>query len=159
MARLQAIYKDYSACCNDFSLGIECLEQRALSAAVGCFKRAYIGVDEKHGMRSMYLSYYGFARILNGDYAGLDLCRQAADHGGADADILYLLARAEMFCHNRQKMVEAIRRGMQLNPQHTGLQLLQHTVGYRKFNPLPFLSRRHLLNRGIGRLLRKTKTR
>lgn len=157
MSRLEAIYQDYSACCKAFSHGLECLQQRTLRSAVDYFKQACESVGDDHPHRAVYLSYYGFARILNGEYTGISLCRQAARSHHCDADVLYILARAEGFCRNRSHMVAAIEQGMKLDCQHQGLTLMRQRMGYRKANPIPFLSRQHPLNQLIGPLLRKNR--
>jgi len=157
MSQLEAIYKDYSACCEDFSSGVDCLKQRILMPALDYFKQACDSVSDDHPHRAVYLSYYGYARILNGEDSGIALCRQAARSRHCDADVLYILARAEGFCNNRKHMMLAIEQGMKINRQHQGLRLMRQRVGYRKSNPIPFLSRRHPLNRLIGPLLRKNR--
>lgn len=154
MSLLEAIYKDYSVCCDDFSIGISCLRQRSVDQAAVYFRRAWESVSDGHPHRPVYLSYYGYALLLNGDNAAIDLCRQAA-RLGSDTDIFYILARAEMFCKNREQMVWALEQGLLLDAGHPGLLLMQKLMGQRKIKPIPFLPRASLLNRGIGRLLRK----
>lgn len=155
MSALEAIYKDYTVCCDEFSLGIDCLKQRAINQAVTFFYRARQSVADDHPHVPVYQCYYGYARVLGGDEDAIDLCRQAVEHGARDADTFYILARAEMFCGNRRQMVRAMGLGLQLNPQHPGLLLMRKMVGYRQSTPIPFLPRGSLLNRSLGRLMRK----
>lgn len=155
MIQFEAIYKDYTGCSDEFSRGIEFLRQRNLYQAVECFQVAYHSADDKNPHRYMYLSYYGYARILNGEYHAIDHCRRAVQHRAADADQYYILARAEMFCRNRHQMIAAIAQGIRLNQQHTGLTMMRKTIPHRRFKPVPFLPRNNIVNRSIGRLLRR----
>ncbi len=157
MYRFDVIYKDYSACGDDFSRGINYLQQRSLGRAMDCFQRAYEAAGEQHPFRYMYLCYYGYARILSGDFNSIELCRHAAHKMNADADVHYILARAEMFCKNRLRAVRAIEHGIHLEPHHEGLGFMKKKLGFRQFRPLPFLPRNNVLNRSIGKLLRKKR--
>ena len=157
MVRFEAIYRDYSACSNDFSRGIEFLKQRDLYHAVDCFYTACQCADSANPHYDMYLCYYGYARILNGDYRAIEHCRRAAGRRREDANLYYILARAEMFCRNRQQMIMAIAAGIKLDNQHLGLRLMRKTIAHRRFKPIPFLPRNNILNRSIGRMLRRRK--
>lgn len=157
MYRFEVIYNEYSACCDDFFSGIDYLKQRSLVQAIAHFQRAYESVTDQHRHRPMYLCYYGYARILTGDYRSIELCRYAARGMQSNADLYYILARAEMFCNNRGQMVRAITRGMDIDARHRGLRLMRKKTGCRRFTPVPFLHRNHLVNRCIGRLMRRRR--
>ena len=154
MSHMQAIYNDYSACCEEFLTGIELLAQRAFDQAVSCFFDAYRSVSENHSCYSIYLSYFGFARVLNGDHKAIELCRKAAQNNN-NSDIFYVLARAELFCKNRKETVVALRKGFDVDGKHEGLNLIRSKIGYRRFKPIPFLPRKNILNEIIGKRIRK----
>ena len=157
MSHLQAIYHDYSACCDEFSTGIEYLKQRSVEQAALCFHSACTSVSESHCYHSVYLSYCGFAKILTGDYQAIELCRAAADKKVNNSDIYYVLARAEMFCNNRQASIKALSQGLAMDNRHQGLSLMKKQIGYRRFKPIPFFPRHSFVNNSIGKLLRKNK--
>ena len=46
MSHLEAIYREYHACSEDFLRGIEHLEQRSVEQAIDYFKAAYASVSE-----------------------------------------------------------------------------------------------------------------
>ena len=67
MASLQAVYEDFSACCDDFVEGVTHLKDRAMPKAVSSFQQAYESVDHADVYHNKYASYCGLARVLSGD--------------------------------------------------------------------------------------------
>ncbi len=157
MSHIEAIYSDYSSCCTDFIVGIEHLKQRSISHAIHYFNQAYRGALIDDSFRNRYESYYGLARVLNGDAQGLDMCVKAALNECYDGDIFLNLVRAEYIKQNREKAVTALLKGLEVDSSHPGLQLMAQQLGLRRRNALPFLHRGHPLNRCIGRFLRRRK--
>ena len=155
MSLLEATYNDYSHCCDNFKQGIEFLESRSISNANKSFQLAFKSINKDHSLHNTYLSYFGLAKTLDGDYQGVDLCRQAVNLEFSNGDVFLNLARAEWFCENRKNTIVALQTGLEVDYQHGGLQLLQQKIGVRRRKSIPFLSRNHLLNRKLGRFFRK----
>lgn len=78
MAPLQAVYEDFSACCDEFVEGVSYLKDRAMPKAVNRFQQAYESVGRADVYHNKYASYCGLARVLSGDATGLEMCRHAS---------------------------------------------------------------------------------
>ncbi|MDH5764625.1 MAG: hypothetical protein OEZ38_01315 [Gammaproteobacteria bacterium] len=157
MTHLKAIYKDYSACCKNFSDGIDYLHRRAIQDATRSFQLACNSISASHSCRNKYISYLGFARLLSGDADGLILCRKAATAELKDGDVYLNLARAEFLLNSRCRTIAALDRGLEVDSQHEGLWLMRNTLGIRRKKLIPFLSRDHAFNIKLGCLLRKSR--
>lgn len=157
MAPLLAVYEDFSACCNDFVEGVTYLKDRSMPKAVDSFKQAFESVSRADIYHNKYASYCGLARVLSGDSAGLELCRQAAVSELQDGDVYLNLARAEWHFENRKAAVVALKKGLQIDARHPGLRQMREQLGVRQRSPLPFLPRTHPLNQALGKLMRIAK--
>lgn len=155
MASLQAVYEDFSACCDDFVEGVSHLKDRAMPKAVSSFQQAYESVDHADVYHNKYASYCGLARVLSGDASGLSMCRQAAENELHDGDVYLNLARAEWYYENRKAVVIALKRGLQIDNRHPGMRQMREQLGIRQRSPLPFLPRTHPLNHALGKLMRQ----
>ncbi|MDH5572966.1 MAG: hypothetical protein OEY89_14475 [Gammaproteobacteria bacterium] len=155
MSYLKANYRNSASCCDDFISGINYLEERSISKAVYRFSRAYLCIADNDVNKMKYASYYGLARVLCGDKGGLALCHYASQHEKKDGDVFLNLARAEYVYKNRKQAIDAIQQGLKLDHQHMGLLLMSEMLGVRQRSAVPFLSRSHLLNRVVGRLMRR----
>ena len=157
MSYLKASYTDHSSCCDDFITGIQYLESRSIPAAVFSFRKACQSSCTTDQYQNKYLSYYGFARLLAGDFEGLRLCRDAVKLETRDGDVYFNLARAELFGNNRHLTIKAVEQGVLADQEHQGLKLLREKLGERRWKPVPFLSRKNPLNNLIGKCLRRKK--
>lgn len=155
MVPLQAVYEDFSACCNDFVEGVQHLKGRSIPQAVERFQLAYESVGRSDVYHNKYASYCGLARVLSGDRSGLGLCRDAARNELHDGDVFLNLARAEWYFKNRKNSVIALKKGLQIDNRHPGLRQMRELMGIRKRSVLPFLPRNHALNHALGKLMRK----
>ena len=155
MYQLRAIYNDYSTCCYDFILGIECLNQRAISRAVNHFSQACRLTPRHHYNYHKYQSYLGLASVLSGNESGLLLCQQAIQDADAEGDLYLNLARAQRFSGNRLATIKALNAGLALEPDHAGLNDMRILLGVRRLKPIVFLPRQHYLNGLLGKMLRK----
>lgn len=157
MAPLQAVYEDFSSCCNEFVEGVTYLKDRAMPKAVSSFQQAYESVGRSDVYHNKYESYCGLARVLSGDASGLEMCRHAAKSELHDGDVFLNLARAEWFYENRKAVVVALKRGLQIDNRHPGLRQMRQQLGIRQRSPLPFLPRSHPLNHALGKLMRQAQ--
>jgi tetratricopeptide (TPR) repeat protein len=101
-----------------------------------------------------YMSWYGLTLVLveRNSNLGVVLCDQALRGAGADPDLLLNQARVHLALNQRERTVRALQRGLELWPDHPGLQRARDTLGWRRGAVLPFLSRNSTLNRWLGRL-------
>lgn len=155
MSLLEAIYCDYSACCDDFKSGIEHLNARSFAQAVEHFQMAFESVSESDQYRNTYISYFGIAKLMYGDLSAIELCRKAVINEWKNADVFLNLARAELFCKNRLNTVLAIEKGFDIDSSHAGLCALHKKIGIRKGNTFPFLSRKNIVNQFVGKRFRR----
>ena len=83
---------------------------------------------------------------------GLKLCEHAVRIQFYEPDNHLNSARVHLLARNRRAAVEAIGRGLKLDPHHAALRGLRQEIGIRKRPVLPFLSRNNPLNRLLGRM-------
>ncbi len=157
MSCIKAVYTDVEQCCEMFLKGIELLDQCQVEASIDYFGRAMRSTTE--GERYFYKcqSYHALASLLSGCPGALEVCRSAAVHYPFDGDICMNRARAEIFVANRVKALQSIETGLRFSHRHRGLLELRKRMGVRSRKPLPVLSRSHLLNRALGKMLRQKK--
>jgi tetratricopeptide (TPR) repeat protein len=100
-----------------------------------------------------YMSWYGLTLVLveRNSNLGVVLCDQAL-RAGADPDLLLNQARVHLALNQRERTVKALKRGLELWPDHPGLLRARDTLGWRRRPVLPFLSRNSPVNRWLGRL-------
>ncbi len=99
-------------------------------------------------------SWQGLAQTLAGDRAGVVQCRIACREGSERPELqLFLnLARAELACGDRAKLMQALERGLAFYPDSSVLRELVQRYERRKDPVIRFLDRKHPLNRWLGRL-------
>lgn len=137
---------------DEFRRGLEHFRKQDWRGAVSWFRQAEARADRQDSFRNRYTAYYGLALVFIGDLSGLNLCRNAARDELQDAEVFVCQARAELQLNHRRRAWQAVRRGMQVNPEHEALHRLQREMGVRRTPLLPFLSRDHVLNRILGKL-------
>ena len=127
------------------------------NAAKREFIEALNSIDEHHEFYNKVASYLGLAQVLTSDRNGLLLCRDAASSGVMEGEVYLNLACAEWHANNRRRAVEAINRGREIDASHQQLVRASVLIDSRRRSILPFLSREHLLNRVLGRMMRKNQ--
>lgn len=135
---------------SSFEQGVAAFMRGDGSSAHAAFERAH----RKDPREPRYMSWYGMTLVLveKNSNLGVLLCDQALRGGGPDPDLLLNQARVHLALNQRERTVRAIERGLELWPNHAGLQLARETLGWRRQPALPFLSRNSPLNRMLGRL-------
>jgi len=118
--------------------------------AHAAFERAH----RKDPRDPRFMSWYGLTLVLveKNSNLGVLLCDQALRGAGADPDLLLNQARVHLALNQRERTVRAIQRGLELWPQHPGLQHARDCLGWRRRPVLSFLSRNSLANRWLGRI-------
>ena len=143
---------------DDFVDGLKCFKSDDYEGALMFFRAA----DECAAMddiyQGRYTSFHGLSRVCMGDRSGVKLCRKAAVGETQDAEVYYNLAMAENRLGFRESAYMALRRGLRVEPGHSGLlRLKQQFVLREKHGFIPGLKRSNLLNRLIGKLFRGTR--
>lgn len=141
-----------------YEKGCEALKAQDYKAAEREFCEALKLVDEHSPSYNRITSCLGLVRVLNSDRNGLLLCRDAASSEKTDADVFLKLACAEWHCSNRERAIDAVVRGRDIDAGHQQLARASALLDSRRRNALPFLARDHFLNRTLGRLMRREHT-
>jgi tetratricopeptide (TPR) repeat protein len=101
-----------------------------------------------------YRSYYGLALALaerRFDKA-LELCRSAAKEEFFNPALYHNLALVHLAFGFKAEGIRYLRRGLMIDPADDAIANELRTLGVRRRPPLGFLSRRHRLNRLLGRV-------
>jgi tetratricopeptide (TPR) repeat protein len=143
---------------DDFMDGLKCFRSDDYEGALLFFRAADECAEMDDIYQSRYTSFHGLSRVYMGDSSGVKLCRKAAVGETRDAEVYYNLAMAEYRLGYRESSYMALRRGLKLDPGHSGLlHLKQQLVLREKHGFIPGLKRNHILNRLIGKLFRGTR--
>lgn len=135
-----------------FRRGLRCFEVDDWSAALVYFRAVDQQAAPDDPRATLFSSYHGLTLVCLGDRTGLRLCRQAAASELRQAGVYHNLAQAELRLGHRRQAWQAVQRGLQIEPQHRGLQRQRQRMGVRRRPTLPFLKRDNPLNRWLGKL-------
>jgi tetratricopeptide (TPR) repeat protein len=105
------------------------------------------------------LSWYGLSLAMHrGRFKeAADFCQLAIDKEFYNSEHYQNLARVWVAGKSRRKAVEAIDRGLAVEPGNGGLLKLRVGLGFRRPPVLTFLHRDHPLNQALGRLRHQMK--
>jgi tetratricopeptide (TPR) repeat protein len=143
---------------DDFVDGLKCFQSRDYEGAVLLFRTADERAEMNDVYQNRYTSFHGLTRVCMGDRSGVKLCRKAAVGEVGDAEVYYNLAMAEHRLGFRESAYTALRRGLNVDPGHTGLlQLKQQLVLREKHGLIPGLRRGNSINRLLGKLFRGSR--
>ena len=108
-----------------------------------------------------FYAYAGFgtARYQHQLAEGERMCRYAVRLDSSDPAHYLMLAEVCLLRRNRKEAVDALLKGLRLEPHHAPLRRLQKRIGFRRPPVLSFWSRDHPLNRFLGRLRHRRKSR
>ena len=139
----------------------DALKSRDYEVAERDFKAALDSIQEHIGLANdgeynSLRSYYGLSLVLNANENGLSLCREAANNELLNGDVFLNLACAELANSNRKRAIEVIQHGMKIEPDHARLKRACTKIEGRKKCCIGFLPRGNLLNRLLGRLMRRS---
>jgi hypothetical protein len=152
---VQLVYGDLSQYSPEFKVAVGLLDIKSNEKALHYFQLAYEAVNQNDIYHNKYASYCGLIRLINGDRGGLDLCREVSRSELHDGDVFFNLARAEWHFNNRKKTIRALEKGLEIDGAHPGIINMRIDLGVRKRAVLPMLSRNHVINNSLGKLLRK----
>ncbi len=88
---------------------------------------------------------------------GLELCKKAQHADPRNPHIYWCLAQLHLLARSRKDAIDAVERGLRAVPDNYLLQRLRKRLGLRQAPPIPFLDRKHGLNRRLGRLMHRMK--
>ena len=135
--------------------GQELLDSHHLAQAAECFEEAVAALLGSGGKPSaQLLSSWGYTMALGlKEYdKGLEICSRAAEKEPSDADLFSKLGDVYLACGDKFHAHRTFSQGLKQNPRHRRMQEQLLKLGVRKPPPVPFLPRRHFLNRTLGRL-------
>jgi tetratricopeptide (TPR) repeat protein len=133
-----------------FAAGMAAFYRGDAASAHAAFERAH----RRDPRDPRYMSWYGLTLVVvaRDSNLGVVLCDQALRGAGSDPDLLLNQARVHLALNQRERTVRALQRGLELWPDHAGLQHARDTLGWRRSPVLPFLHRNNPLNTWLGRL-------
>lgn len=138
-----------------YSLGVQSLAEGDIGEALLAFKGAlFLRPDYPS-----YMSYAGLCMALSGyqPREALDLCQSAVRREFYRPELYLNLGRALLAVGNPRKAHKAFVQGLVLDREHAALGAELKRMGLRRRPILPFLGRRHVLNRWLGKLLRRQR--
>ena len=101
---------------------------------------------------------FGVARYQRQLAEGERMCRHAVRLDPSDPAHYLMLAEVRLLRRNRKAAVEALLKGLRIDPNHAPLRRLQRRIGFRRPPVLSFWSRDHPLNWFLGQLRHRRKS-
>ncbi len=144
--------------CENFVQGINYIKEYSLPQALLKFQMAYDEIPYGDIYHNKYASYCGLARVLNGDRAGVELCRDAARQEMVDGDVFLNLAFAEWHLKSRKRSIGVLEKGLSIDSKHPGLTRFQCHIGKRAQPVLFFIPRNNIFNKVLGKIVHKKNT-
>lgn len=136
-------------------LGIYAARQAEYERGLVFLAEAYRHLSrEKHRLSGPLLSYYGLCLALHRGRIkeAAEFCSLGVEKDRYNPDAHYNMARVWVAGRSRRKAVDALEKGLALDPKHTGLRKLRAEMGTRKTPVIPFLHRDNPLNVSLGKL-------
>lgn len=130
--------------------GRELLEQRKDEQALENFRTA----QNLDASNPRYRSFYGLclARVERRFDRALELCRSAAKEEFFNPELYHNLARVHLAFGFKAEAIRYLRRGLMIDPANAAMSDDLAQLGMRQAPVLPFLPRRHAINRFLGRM-------
>ena len=131
-----------------FERGQRLLQSKDARAAVEALQEAEALAPDHAQIRSAL----GLAVALEGrDFeAARTLCESAAKQEFFNPDLYLNLAKVYLAVGRRSEALRYLRRGQMIDPGHAAIREAITELGLRRLPILPFLPRRHLVNRMLG---------
>ena len=113
-----------------FAAGMAAFHRGDAASAHAAFERAHRRVPRE----PRYMSWYGLTLVLveRNSNLGVLMCDQALRGAGADPDLLLNQARVHLALNQRERTIRAVQRGLDLWPNHPGLQHARDCLGWRR---------------------------
>ena len=138
-----------------YNNGRDALKSQDYKGAVRDFEEVLKSVEEHDEQYNNVLASVGLSQVLTANRNGLLLCRDAASSEVLDGDVFLYLACAEWHCENRKRAIDALSHGCKIDNEHTQLSNAIAMLDIRKRSVFKGLDRTHVINRTLGKLLRR----
>lgn len=119
-----------------------------------------ISRDKQGAFPPLALSYYGLCLAMHTGRAkeAAEFCQAALEREFFNIELYANMGRVWAAARSRRKAVDAIDRGLAVEPRNQMLLKLRETLGVRKQPVLPFLHRNNPLNVTLGRVRHTIKS-
>lgn len=134
--------------------GIELCRTGNWSEGVRELVRAARMPDRPEKLPSLFFSYLGYGLAVEEGQLreGLRLCRYAVQKEFYQPENYLNLAHVRLLAEDREGAFEAVAAGLRIDTDHPELLALRFELGSRRHPMVPFLRRRNLVNRFLGRI-------
>ncbi|MCA9504348.1 MAG: tetratricopeptide repeat protein [Myxococcales bacterium] len=131
-----------------FEQGRARLDEGAETEALELLRSAHAAAPDHARLRS----WLGLtiARVEGDFETGRSLCESAVKQEFFNPDLYLNLARVYLRVGRRAEALRYLRRGRMIDPGHGPIAEALADLGHRRLPVVPFLPRRHLLNRALG---------
>ncbi len=131
-----------------FKRGLKFYRERCFHNAAGEFRL----LIEDGSTDPRHRSYYGLLMAIAAKQVpeGLRLCKQAVEEAFYDAEMYLNLAVLYFRTGRRELATEVLLKGLRIDPEDPALLKKISQINPRSTPALPFLSRKHLLNKYLG---------
>lgn len=131
-----------------FVRGVQALDAGRVAEAIESLRAAHERAPDHARVRSML--GLAIARA-GGDFSeARALCEDAAKQEFFNPDLYLNLAKVYLRFDRRSEALRYLRRGQMIDPGHEPIRRAIDSLGQRRLPILPFLPRRHLVNRALG---------
>jgi Flp pilus assembly protein TadD len=131
-----------------FDLGAERIFANDHSSALAPLREAMEFAPEHAQIRS--LLGVAIARVERDFEAARELCESAAKQEFFNPDLYFNLSRVYLEFGRRAEALRYLRRGQMIDPGHALIRQSIGALGQRKTPIVPFLPRKHPVNRALG---------
>lgn len=134
----------------DFKLGVRLMRERSYARALFCFRRA----AEAEPNNPYFLSYFGLALALSERKLddAIQRCELAVRQKRSVSQLYLNLAEVYLRAGRKSDAIETLEVCNDLAGRDARVKRMLQFLGRRRSAVLPFLNRKHVLNRGLGRL-------
>jgi tetratricopeptide (TPR) repeat protein len=140
---------------DSIELGMLYVREERYQAAYPPLRQALVRFGEQNvqDIPLVLLSYYGLCLVaLKRDVErGLGFCRRAVNEAGHRTEFYWNLGKAYLLLNKKTLAIATFRHGLEIDDDRR-LSAELAKLGVRSQPLIPFLPRRHFLNRYLGRL-------
>ncbi len=128
--------------------GLAALENDRADEAVECLREANRAAPDSAQIRSVF--GLATARASENFTEARTLCEGAAKQEFFNPELYLNLAKVYLHFGRRSEAMRYLRRGQMIDPGHLPIEELIASLGHRRLPIVPFLPRRHPVNRALG---------
>jgi len=141
-------------------MGVRAAKEAEYERGLVFLAEAYRNLSkDKQKLSGPLLSFYGLCLALHRGRIkeAAEFCWLGVEKDHYNPDVYHNMARVWIAGRSRRKAVEALEKGLALDPRHPGLRKLRVEMGARKTPVLPFLHRDNPLNVSLGKMRARMK--